>query len=465
MSLRLWLHAARAAPARQLSARATRPIRRRRFPQGPQTSFRPLAENAALWISQAFDPLGARPDEGSRLATFHRDYGDDVLLEARTGGDAVSIAGAWVAAHPPRDDDAWHPYVASTRVANWIAAATLESALVPVVEHSLRRALARVEANIENDVLGNHVIRNAKALVLGGIAFGDEALRRRGISLLERELREQVLPDGGHYERSPAYHRVVLRDLLELRAYTDIEAQISGMTAFAASSSRPDGAPWLFNDGGVDVAPHLELPPCADGVAVFEETGYVFVRRGDLSLAFDCGPVSPPFLPAHAHADALSFQLWLRGLPVVLDPGMPTYDAGPERDFFRSTRAHSTVSAGHSQFESWGAFRAGPLPAVELIEAGLQELVGRVRSAHGSEHVRRLRLETDALVVQDEARVEDARDVVSTLVVASTDTGIESSAGTIREERTVSERFGERRSAHALVQRGIVVSEWRIPLG
>ena len=66
--------------------------------------------------------------------------------------------------------------------------------------------------------------------------------------------------------------------------------------------------------------------------------------------------------PAHAHADALSFQLWADGRPVVVDPGMPTYDAGAERDWFRGTRAHSTVAIDGDQFEPWGAFRSGPLP-------------------------------------------------------------------------------------------------------
>ncbi len=376
----------------------------------------------------------------------------------------MQLARAWIAANPPRNDDAWHPYVASTRAANWIAAATIDPALVPIVAESLRLALARVAANVEDDILGNHVVRNAKALVLGGVAFHDDALRRRGQELLERELPEQVLWDGGHYERSPAYHRVVLRDLLELRPYVDVEEEIEKMTLFAAASARPDGAPWLFNDGGVDIAPRLELPAGREGLSVFEETGYVFVRRGEWSLAFDCGPVAPRFLPAHAHADALSFQLWFRGLPVIIDPGMPTYEAGAERDFFRSTAAHSTVAVGAGQFVSWGAFRAGPLPAVELLEAGAGELVGRVRPSNGSEHVRRLRLEDEAIVVEDEVRGAPAEDVSSTLVVALGQLQVEASLETARESRILSDRFGERRPAHAFVQRGTTTPEWRIPL-
>ncbi len=269
-----------------------------------------------------------------------------MLESARLGADPSSSARAWIAANPPRNDDAWHPYATATRVSNWLAAATLEPSLAPVVRESLRRGLARVAANVEDDVLGNHVIRNAKALVLGGVALGDEQLRLLGTRLLARELPEQVLPDGGHYERSPAYHRLVLRDLLELRPFAPVADVLGRMTLFATASSRPDGAPALFNDGGLDVAPAVAAAPAGDGLDVFPDTGYVFLRAGELWLAFDCGAPSPPFLPAHAHADALSFQLWWEGRPVIVDPGMPTYEAGAERDFFRSTAAHSTVAVG-----------------------------------------------------------------------------------------------------------------------
>ncbi|HZT90919.1 MAG TPA: alginate lyase family protein [Gaiellaceae bacterium] len=459
--MRLWLHALRVVRPRQALARATRPVRRRRFPQGPSGPLRALQANEPLWRSPAFAPLGAQPEPGSRLARFHAGYGEDVLEAAREGGDALTPARAWIAAYPPRRDDLWHPYVASTRAANWIAAATLDPALRPVIAESVRRALARVAANVEDDVLGNHVIRNAKALVLGGVAFDDAALRRRGEALLRRELPEQVLADGGHYERSPAYHRLVLRDLLELRPFVDVEDEVERMARFAAASSRPDGAPALFNDGGLDVAPRLELPRPPTGMSVFEETGYVFVNEDDLWLAFDCGPPSPPFLPAHAHADALSFQLWFRGRAVVVDPGMPVYEAGAERDFLRSTAAHSTVCVGGGQFERWGAFRAGPLPDVRLVEADATTLAGRVRDARGVGHERRIRLRRDRIEVEDELAGVRGRSVRSTLVVAE-DVGatIAAAGDTGREPRTISERFGERRPAAALVQHG--AGSWTI---
>jgi hypothetical protein len=412
----LYVHALRAARPRQLRARALRPLWRRSFPAAPPGAFRPL--DVPLWRTAAFAVEGPPAGE-SRLARFRAQYGEEVLGAARRG-DTAAAAGAlaaWIAANPPRPGDAWHPYPLSTRIGSWVAALSLEPALATgAAVESLGRQLAHLERNVEDDVLGNHVIRNARGLVLGGLALGRSAAVERGLALLQREVPEQVLPDGGHFERSPAYHLVVLRDLLEVRAAADaawLDEPIGRMTAFAAALARPDGAPALFNDGALDLAPALELPPAPDGLAVFPDTGYAVLRAGGVWLAFDCGPPGPDHLPAHAHADALSFQLRVEGRPLVVDPGSYTYEPGPERDAFRGTRAHSTIAlGGRDQFELWGAFRAGPLPRPRLVST--EPLVGEVRLGDVLFR-RRLRLEPDALVVEDELVGSGTVEVCSSL--------------------------------------------------
>ncbi|HZS24403.1 MAG TPA: heparinase II/III family protein [Gaiellaceae bacterium] len=451
----LYLHALRAARPRQLRARALRPLARRRFPEGePPRDAEPVPALEGLWRSPAF-AASSPPDASTRLGRFHRQYGDDVLEAARAGdaAEAQRLVSTWIEAHPPRDGDAWHPYPLSTRVANWVAALTLEPSLASGdLSRSLWRHLLRLRANVEDDVLGNHVIRNATALVLGGTAFGAADLTRAGIEILRREVPEQVLPDGGHYERSPSYHLVVLRDLLQVQAVSPhawLGDAIERMRVFAAALLRPDGAPALFNDGTAD-APVLELPDAPQGMQVFPDSGFVVVREQDMWLAFRCGASSPPFLPAHAHADALSFQLWWGGRPVVVDPGTYTYEPGADRDWFRSTRAHSTVTVdGRDQFRLWGAFRSGPLPKVALryareraVEASVV-LPGRVR------HVRRLEWNADAgeVLVYDSLEGKGRHRVASRLVLAPEAPPVEVAAAgeTTVEQAWISERFGERR--------------------
>jgi hypothetical protein len=104
--------------------------------------------NQDLWRSNAFAPGGAHPDVGSRLAGFQRHYGEDVLELARSGEDAAGAAAAWVSSNPPRPDDAWHPYPLSTRIANWIAAATLDERVGDVIAASLTQQAAYLSQNV-----------------------------------------------------------------------------------------------------------------------------------------------------------------------------------------------------------------------------------------------------------------------------------------------------------------------------
>jgi len=435
------LQALRAARARQLRARAVRPLRRRRFPRTmPSGDFTPLRVD--FWRSEAFAGMDGVAGDGAvdllgkefafplrdwglpgepRLRRFHAHYGEEVLGWARRGdlAEAAQALAAWISTNPARYGDAWHPYPLSTRVGNWVAALSLAPELAgDGVVASLRRQLAYLERNVEDDVLGNHLIRNARALVLGGLALDEPRWRVQGLQLLRRELPEQVLPDGGHYERSPVYHLLVLRDLIEVEAASAedwLADPIARMRRFGAALCRPDGKPALFNDGSLDLAPELELPSPPTGLSVFPDTGYAVLREGPIWLAFDCGPPAPPFLPAHAHADALSFQLWVDGRPVVIDPGTYTYEPGSERDWFRSTRAHATVAVGgRDQFELWGAFRAGPFPRVALrstqpLEA---ELV-----RNGLRHTRRIAVADGVVDVDDEVEGSGA-ELVSTLPLA-----------------------------------------------
>jgi uncharacterized heparinase superfamily protein len=368
---------------------------------------------------------------------------------------------SWIDQYPERPGDAWHPYTLSTRTGNWLAAIALSpDALSKVIEESLWRQLLHLELNVEDDILGNHVVRNARALVLGGVAFNATRLLDRGLSLLERELPEQVLSDGGHYERSPVYHLVVLRDLLEVEATvagsvpTDV---LDRMRRFAAALLRPDGEPALFNDGSLDIAPRLQLPSPPDGLAVFPETGYAVLRRDGLWLAFDCGAPAPGYLPAHAHADALSFQLWVDGVPVVIDPGMPTYEAGAERDWFRGTRAHATVAIDdRDQFELWGAFRSGPLPRVELLEATEDRLEAAVVWRGGLRHVRRITIGEDEVTVADRIDGSGEHAIESSLPLGPGYSGAVAagSMGVTRAVRPRAERLYERVDGEALIARG-----------
>src|SRR5690606_15807738 len=125
-----------------------------------------------------------------------------------------------------------------------------------------------------------------------------------------------------------------------------------------------------FNDSALGLAPagaalrdyarRLGLEASAP-VGAFEPlaaSGYVRAERGPFVLFCDVGAIGPDYLPGHAHADSLTFELSVRGQRCVVDSGCSTYAAGPERSRQRGTAAHNTVLVdGEDSSEVWGSFR------------------------------------------------------------------------------------------------------------
>ena len=126
----------------------------------------------------------------------------------------------------------------------------------------------------------------------------------------------------------------------------------------------------LFNDAALGIAPEpgaiLEYAAGSASTPRPSPPG-PFPRRATTSGAAATLPCSwsrradrPDYLPAHGHGDIFSFELSLDGRRVVVDGGTSSYEAGHERDWARSTRAHNTVEiAGADQCEFFGAFRVG----------------------------------------------------------------------------------------------------------
>ena len=126
---------------------------------------------------------------------------------------------SWHAVVVPGRGPAWHPYPAALRAWSFCG---IYSSLVAggPVDGQFRAELAAhagfLRRSLETDVGGNHLIKNLKALAGLAVFFGDDALLAWSLGRLSRQLAVQVLPDGGHYERAPAYHCQVLADLIDI---------------------------------------------------------------------------------------------------------------------------------------------------------------------------------------------------------------------------------------------------------
>ena len=272
--------------------------------------------------------------------------------------------------------DAWLPYPAALRAWSWCG---LYRDLVDGTELAgeFRREIAVhagfLRRHLESDVGGNHLIKNLKALAGLGVFLADGALLRKALRLLSEQLILQVLPDGGHYERAPAYHCQVLADLIDIDGLlaasghvppVALTGAIARMRRWLGVVQLPDGSVPLLNDGyAVPGALVTALRPAeVPGVPLITlaDTGLIRAAMGDWHLLADAGPPCPDELPAHAHADTLSCVLHAGGFPLLVDTGTSTYQAGAVRSYERSTAAHNTIEIDDADStEVWAAFRAG----------------------------------------------------------------------------------------------------------
>lgn len=278
----------------------------------------------------------------------------------------------------------------------------------------LDRQMTLVQQNLSWYFSPNtHLLGEALGLYVAGRALPElrnaAGWERDGRAILLSEIGRQIHEDGGHAELSAHYHRYTL-DFYLLALATARRTGDPAAEAFADAARRlarfartladDNGRlPTIGDDDGGSLLPIcgrepadasdslqlaavlLDQPELAVGApaeevvwvtgqtpkpqasapwssAALPDTGYAVcrTRRGD-HLIVDAGPHG--FMNGgHAHADALSMTLTVRGVPFLIDPGTGCYTVDSAvRDRFRSTPLHNTVTLdGRSQSIPDGPF-------------------------------------------------------------------------------------------------------------
>jgi uncharacterized heparinase superfamily protein len=331
----------------------------------------------------------------------------------------------WMASNPPLVGINWTSMLElGFRTLSWIWALHFFSSFDEADETGwlvdllvgLNRQLRHVARHLSLYFSPNtHLLGEGLALYVAGRVlpeFRDAAAWDAvGRKILVDESRRQVLPDGGHAERSMHYQRYALDFYLlaldvarrtndaSAAAFEEVVARLATCTRALADAHGT--LPTLGDDDGgmlfpicarppTDVrdslwmaAVRLDRPDLAIGDApeelwwmgqattaarpdvkaddrlsqAFSDTGYVVIRTAISHAIVDVGHHG--FLNGgHAHADALSFVLSAGGRPLLIDPGTATYtmDAAV-RDRFRSTPMHNTAAVdGQTQSLPAGPF-------------------------------------------------------------------------------------------------------------
>ena len=355
----------------------------------------------------------------SKLWRYNQHYFDDLnaIDSARRIEWHRSLLLRWVAENPAGIGTGWESYPTSLRITNWVKWHCAGNFLPDVCLESLAVQTRWLNQRIEWHILGNHLFANAKALVFAGMFFSGEEANNwlaKGLKIIVDEVLEQVLVDGGNFERSPMYHTIFLEDILDLinlaqafpgvvpeKQVADWQRTAGRMLGWLDAMTHPDGDIAFFNDAATGIAPdpaelvayakrlNISFDYADPGVSSkfrvthFPQSGYVCVTEPNALALLDVAPIGPDYLPGHAHADTLSFELSLFGQRVFVNGGTSEYGTGEIRQYERGTAAHNTVVInGENSSEVWGGFRVARRAYPRDLEIEEQDDVVTVSCVH-----------------------------------------------------------------------------------
>lgn len=372
-----------------------------------------------------------------KLWLYNLHYFDDLNAEDSRLRNTwhLNLINQWIQDNPAPKGIGWDPYPLSLRIVNWIKWSLRQENLSDILLNNLAEQVRVLQQRLEFHILGNHLFANAKALIFAGLFFsGPEAeiWLKSGIDILKKQLPEQILVDGGHFERSPMYHAIILEDILDLlnlsQSYNytlpiSLAQTATKMLAWLDTMTHPDGEIVLFNDAAFNVAPKFsELLNYAQALKIslpnfdipkthhLKTTGYARLTNNNAHVFIDAAPLGPDYLLGHAHADTLTFEFSLGKQRIIVDSGTSLYETNAERLRQRSTSAHNTITINQqNSSDIWSSFRVAKRAKIRNIafennnkiifsamHTGYQHMVGNPI------HKRTWNLANSTLLIQDE---------------------------------------------------------------
>ncbi len=398
-------------------------------------------ESEVVFLNESGDPFLWQSSSKPLLWLYNLHYFDDLMAEGaqeREDWHATHID-SWLNENPWMYGVGWQPYPLSLRIVNLIKWILEGRQPPPELQSSLVQQVQSVSQQVEYHLMGNHLFANAKALIFAGSFFKGEQGKswlHEGLTILRAQIPEQILEDGGHFERSPMYHAIILEDLLDLYQLTKIyrasQAEdiqllltdaIDSMLTWLEAMTHPDGEIAFFNDATLGIASSLSsLEAYAEFLGLsheksskkinyLQDSGYISVSLPNYAATIDVAEIGPDYIPGHAHADTLSFEWCLQGRRIFVNSGISEYGESAERLRQRGTSSHNTVVVDdQDSTEVWAGFRvarrARPINITVTSESDVVCVSGShdgyTRLGGGVVHSRSWSFYQDRIVVVDQ---------------------------------------------------------------
>jgi hypothetical protein len=370
------------------------------FPSG--SSFYVYSNDKDLYIpaSQTFtflhqthcfeSKINWRFEENGLLWSFHLHYfdwlnDDRISLESNLGSIFQYIN---------NQDKSYlfiHSYPASIRIVNWIKFLLKNNRYDDAVIASLRSQAHRLYHFPEYDIMGNHLLQNGISLVWAGVFLKEKRIFRKGILILREQLKEQVLEDGVHFEKSFAYQSILVKSLMDLMVFikpqnefknlfNEIKINVEIMLSTLSILVDKEGFYPNMNDSNKEMSIcFFELMNVAQDLSIcikdvcFRESGFRLIGLDfDYTLLFNTGKIGANYQAGHAHADAFTFTLSVGSCPIIVDRGVSTYNDNEMRMLEKSTNAHNTLSINSADSAVlWSSFRMAKRPSIFCLSKAL----------------------------------------------------------------------------------------------
>lgn len=344
--------------------------------------------------------------ELSKLWLYNLHYFDFLIPSCDNPSDKSfqeikSILNQWIDDNPIGTGNGWEPYPSSLRIVNWIYFYSFYQKYFKI-DHLFENKFVQslyyqsiyLQFFFETHLLANHLFANIKALFWSGCFFNKSRWVTKAKRLLISQMKEQILNDGGHFERSPMYHTTILMDVLDALGLLnseknnrrlEVDSELNKLLKKTALSmitwlkwlTHPDGRIALFGDSALSIMPCLkEVCDYSQKVGILFSTesaksenvdhtrlvdsGYDIFQSRNIYLVVDSGELGVSYQPGHAHCDLANYEFSFRGERMIVDSGVGEYLNTPLRKYTRSCKAHNTVCVeGLDQAELWSTFRMG----------------------------------------------------------------------------------------------------------
>ena len=378
------------------------------------------------------------------LWSYNCNYLD--FINEQTKFDKTKYIFAWIENTSIEQGISFDPYPTSLRVVNLIKWCISNKNYDKKILDSIYFQTIVLNKNIEWHLLANHIISNLKALIFAGYFFDNGQSKKwliYGKKNLLKQLDEQILKDGAHYELSPMYHNIIISDLLDLvqinklsKTKNDkgfevaLNRKINSMLNWSSNMTHPDNEIAFFNDSTFSVCPRFDelkdyqnlvskehFQEETENISYMSDSGYISLRTDMGKMIIDVGNIGIDYNPGHAHADSLSFELSINSRRFFVNSGTSTYSRTELRNFQRSTRAHNTIEVNDTNSSDvWDIFRVGARAKninTKLITKDNKIIITSSHNGYknfigGNIHQRTWEIEKNKLLIKDKLIGEDA---------------------------------------------------------